>query len=43
MDIIEKQAMRQEVTLDAAGMASSIADSGSVAIYGFISIPGNMT
>ena len=34
MDIIEKQAMQQEVTLDAAGMASSIADSGSVAIYG---------
>ncbi len=34
MDIIEKQAMQQEVTLDAASMASSIADSGSVAIYG---------
>jgi outer membrane protein OmpA-like peptidoglycan-associated protein len=34
MDIIEKQAMQQEVTLDAAGMASSIADTGSVAIYG---------
>jgi len=34
MDIIEKQAMQQEVTLNAAAMASSIADSGSVAIYG---------
>jgi outer membrane protein OmpA-like peptidoglycan-associated protein len=34
MDIIEKQAMQQEVTLDAAGMASSIAGTGSVAIYG---------
>ncbi len=34
MEIIEKQAMQQEVTLDAAGMASSIADTGSVAIYG---------
>jgi len=34
MDIIEKQAMQQEVTLDAAAMATSIADSGSVAIYG---------
>ncbi len=34
MDIIEKQAMQQEVTLNAASMASSIADTGSVAIYG---------
>ncbi len=34
MDIIEKQVMQQEVTLDAAGMANSIADTGSVAIYG---------
>ena len=34
VDIVEKQAMQQEVTLDAAGMASSIADTGSVAIYG---------
>jgi outer membrane protein OmpA-like peptidoglycan-associated protein len=34
MDIIEKQAMQQEVTLNAAAMASSIADTGSVAIYG---------
>jgi outer membrane protein OmpA-like peptidoglycan-associated protein len=34
LDIIEKQAMAQEVTMDASAMASSIADSGSVAIYG---------
>ena len=34
MDIVEKQAMQQEVTLDAAGMAGSIANTGSVAIYG---------
>jgi outer membrane protein OmpA-like peptidoglycan-associated protein len=34
LDIIEKQAMAQEVTVDAAAMASSIADNGSVAIYG---------
>jgi len=32
--IIEKEAMKQEVTMDAAAMASSIADSGSAAIYG---------
>jgi outer membrane protein OmpA-like peptidoglycan-associated protein len=32
--VVEKQAMVQEVTLNAAGMASSIADTGSVAIYG---------
>jgi len=34
LTIIEKEAMKQEVTLDAAAMASSIADTGSVAIYG---------
>lgn len=34
LDIIEKQAMTQEVKMDASAMASSIADSGSVAIYG---------
>ena len=34
LDIIVKQAMAQEVTIDAEAMASSIADSGSVAIYG---------
>ena len=34
MTIVEKQAMEQQVTVDAAAMASSIADSGSVAIYG---------
>jgi outer membrane protein OmpA-like peptidoglycan-associated protein len=34
MEIIEKQAMQQEVTLDAAGMANSISNTGSVAIYG---------
>jgi outer membrane protein OmpA-like peptidoglycan-associated protein len=34
LTIIEKEAMKQEVVLDAAGMASSIADNGSVAIYG---------
>ena len=32
--IVERQAMQQEVTLNAAGMASSIAATGSVAIYG---------
>jgi outer membrane protein OmpA-like peptidoglycan-associated protein len=32
--IIEKEAMKQEVAIDAAAMASSIADNGSVAIYG---------
>jgi outer membrane protein OmpA-like peptidoglycan-associated protein len=32
--IIEKEAMKQEVAIDAAAMASSIADTGSVAIYG---------
>ena len=34
LNIVEKQAMAQEVTIDAAAMASSIADTGSVAIYG---------
>jgi outer membrane protein OmpA-like peptidoglycan-associated protein len=34
LTIVEKQAMAQEVTIDAAAMASSIADTGSVAIYG---------
>ena len=34
VDIIEKQVMQQDVTMDAASMATSIADSGSVAIYG---------
>jgi len=32
--IIEKQAMQQQVTVDAAAMASSITNTGSVAIYG---------
>jgi OOP family OmpA-OmpF porin len=34
LTIIEKQEMKQEVTLDAAGMADGLKDSGSVAIYG---------
>jgi outer membrane protein OmpA-like peptidoglycan-associated protein len=34
LNIIEKQAMAQEVTMDAAAMAGNIADTGSVAIYG---------
>src|ERR1035438_1961363 len=34
LTIIEKEAMKQEVAIDAASMANSIADSGSVAIYG---------
>jgi len=34
LNIVEKQAMKQEVTIDAAAMANSIADTGSVAIYG---------
>ena len=34
MEIVEKQAMQQEVTLNAAAMASSISNTGSVAIYG---------
>jgi outer membrane protein OmpA-like peptidoglycan-associated protein len=32
--VVEKQVMKQDVTVDAAAMASSIADTGSVAIYG---------
>jgi len=32
--IVEKQAMAQDVSIDAAAMASSIADTGRVAIYG---------
>jgi len=32
--VVEKQLMKQDVTVDAAAMASSIADTGSVAIYG---------
>lgn len=34
MTIVEKQAMEQQVTVDASAMASSIAEAGSVAIYG---------
>ena len=34
LNIVVEQVMAQEVTVDAAAMASSIADSGSVAIYG---------
>jgi outer membrane protein OmpA-like peptidoglycan-associated protein len=34
LNIVVVQAMAQEVTVDAAAMASSIADTGSVAIYG---------
>jgi outer membrane protein OmpA-like peptidoglycan-associated protein len=34
LTIIEKEAMKQEVAIDATAMASSIADTGSVAIYG---------
>lgn len=34
LDIVEKQAMQQDVTLDAAAMARDIGDSGRVAIYG---------
>ncbi len=34
MTIVEKQAMEQQVTVDASAMATSIADAGSVAIYG---------
>jgi outer membrane protein OmpA-like peptidoglycan-associated protein len=32
--IVERQVMQQQVTMDAAGMANSIANTGSVAIYG---------
>lgn len=34
LTIVAKQAMVQQVTVDAAAMASSIADTGSVALYG---------
>ena len=34
LNIVEKQAMQQDVTVDASAMASSIADTGSVAING---------
>ena len=34
MIVVEKQVMKQEITMDAAAMASSIANTGSVAIYG---------
>jgi outer membrane protein OmpA-like peptidoglycan-associated protein len=34
MNIVEKQAMAQDVTLDAAAMASALNTAGSVAIYG---------
>ena len=32
--VVEREVMKQDVTVDAAAMASSIANSGSVAIYG---------
>src|SRR6185437_3953166 len=34
LSVITKQAMAQEVTMDAAQMASSLSDTGQVAIYG---------
>ncbi|MGA9060319.1 MAG: OmpA family protein [Terracidiphilus sp.] len=34
LTIIEKQAMQQEVTMDADAMAQGLSDSGAVAIYG---------
>jgi outer membrane protein OmpA-like peptidoglycan-associated protein len=34
MTIIEKQAMQQEVTMDAAAMANGLREAGSVAVYG---------
>ncbi len=34
LNIIEKQAMRQEVTMDADAMAHNIGDNGRVAVYG---------
>ncbi|MGO9316272.1 MAG: OmpA family protein [Terracidiphilus sp.] len=34
LTIIEKEAMKQDVAIDAVSMASSLADTGSVAIYG---------
>jgi len=32
--VVEREVMKQDVTVDAAAMATSIADTGSVAIYG---------
>ena len=32
--VVEREVMKQDVTVDAAAMATSIADSGSVAVYG---------
>jgi len=34
LTIVEKQAMQQDVTMDAAGMASGISANGAVALYG---------
>ncbi|MGD0293064.1 MAG: OmpA family protein [Terracidiphilus sp.] len=34
LNIIERQLMKQDVIMDAAGMANSLANTGSVAIYG---------
>ncbi len=34
LNIVEKQSMEQSVTVDAAAMASSLADTGRIAIYG---------
>jgi outer membrane protein OmpA-like peptidoglycan-associated protein len=34
IDIIEKQAMKQDVVMDADAMAGSLTDTGSVAVYG---------
>jgi outer membrane protein OmpA-like peptidoglycan-associated protein len=34
MTIIEKEGMKQEVTMDAAAMAQGLSDAGEVAIYG---------
>ncbi|MGD0348217.1 MAG: OmpA family protein [Terracidiphilus sp.] len=34
LTIVEEQVMQQDVTMDASAMASSISDTGSVAIYG---------
>ena len=34
MNIIEKEGMKQEVTMDAAAMAQGLSDAGKVAIYG---------
>jgi outer membrane protein OmpA-like peptidoglycan-associated protein len=36
MTLIVKQAMKQEVVMDAAAMASSLSDTGQVAIYGIL-------